>query len=529
MRVRLFQLAPIALTATILGAAYALPGPGGWPILALWRGPLGLALLALGGALTLVRLGVRVPSPHLGPARMFGIAALLYLTLGVSFTRSVAVTGDEPHYLLMAQSLWQEHDLDLRDNLARRDYLRYSAGFDPHFGAPRLDGRPFPAHSPGLSLLLAPFLALGGRVACVIVLSILAAWLTLETRRLVMLIGGDGRAAKWAWLLVLGPPIIFYGFLIYTEVPSALAICLALRLILSGRGIGRALLAALCASALPWLHVKMIPAAVALALIASLRLKGRERLAFLGLGSLMATLYCSYYVAIFGTPLPFNLYGYGGPIPRGVKRSTPLSALPGLLFDRNFGLLPFAPAFLLALTWPGKRLPAFARQTWPILLLIAAVAAPAVFWRIWWAGQSPPARFLVPLVPMLAVLAGIRISTHPEGLTRWRHVLVGWGFALALFILLQPNENLLLSTRGTPSPVWSRLSAPAGPCLPSLVDADPTEWRVLAAWLGALAVLFIADGLAASRFETARLWQGLGLPLLWLLLLTIGTSLCRRP
>ena len=57
---------------------------------------------------------------------------LLYLTLGVSFTRGVAVTGDEPHYLLMAQSLWQEHDLDLRDNLARRDYLPYSAGFDAH-------------------------------------------------------------------------------------------------------------------------------------------------------------------------------------------------------------------------------------------------------------------------------------------------------------------------------------------------------------------------------------------------------------
>jgi hypothetical protein len=525
MRVRLHQLSPVLLAGTVVVAAHTLPWGDRFAALGLWRGPLGLALLTLGLAITFYRVGVRPPALRLTLAARFVCAALLYSSIGLFHTRSVAVTGDEPHYLLMAQSLWQERDLDLRDNMLRRDYLPYSAGFEPHYGAPRLDGRPFPAHSPGLSILLAPFLAVGGRTACILVLSLLAAWLALETYRLALVLGGDPRAAGWAWLLTLGPPVIFYSFSIYTEIPSALALCLAARLLLSGRGLGRALLAALCASTLPWLHVKLIPAALALAIVASVRLGNRERVAFLAFSGLAAALYCSYYVAIFGTPLPFNLYGYGGPIPRGVKRSTPFTALPGLLFDRAFGLLPFAPAFLLALCVPGRRLAAIARQVWPIGLLVVAVASPAVFWRIWWAGQSPPARFLVPLVPFLAVLAGIRISSRPQGLGRWRVALLGWGFGLALFIVLQPNEHLLLSTRGSPSPVWSQLSPLAERYLPALVDPEAHDWRALSAWLVALAVIFFADAMAPRHPRVDRLWQGLAFPLLCLLGVTLGLNL----
>ena len=80
---------------------------------------------------------------------LFGIAAVIYLATGLFYAKRLQAAGDEPHYLIMAQSLWQDGDLDLRGNYYSRDYLAYNPGpIEPHYGSPRKDGRPFPAHSP---------------------------------------------------------------------------------------------------------------------------------------------------------------------------------------------------------------------------------------------------------------------------------------------------------------------------------------------------------------------------------------------
>src|SRR6185295_2413715 len=95
-----------------------------------------------------------------------------------------------------------------------------------------------------------------------------------------------------------------------------------------GPGLGGAAAAALLAATLPWLHLKMLPAAMALAAIAAVRLRGRTRAAFFAVASPLAL--------------------YGG-MPRDADGS-PLRALVGLALDRSFGLLPYAPVFLIALS-----------------------------------------------------------------------------------------------------------------------------------------------------------------------------------
>ena len=136
--------------------------------------------------------------------------------------------------------------------------------------------------------------------------------------------------------MAAGPPALFYSFHIYTEVPSALALATALRLLLAAPGARAAALAAACASVLPWLHVKMVPAAAALGLIALWRLRGSARLAFVAVALVMAVGYLAYYHAIFGVASPLAIYGG---VPDEAAVGSPLRAAAGLLLDRSFGLL----------------------------------------------------------------------------------------------------------------------------------------------------------------------------------------------
>ena len=167
----------------------------------------------------------------------------------------------------MAQSLWRDGDLDLRNNYANEHWREYTPGpVTPHYGAPRRDGRPFPAHSPGLPLILAPAYALGGRAACVALLVLMGVG---RRCRLGISPAPDPapRGRVSGLLATVGPPVFFYSFHVYTEVPSALRCAGALRLLLASRDPGRRRRAALLAATLPWLHVKMVPAAAALGVV----------------------------------------------------------------------------------------------------------------------------------------------------------------------------------------------------------------------------------------------------------------------
>jgi hypothetical protein len=480
----------LGLAVAVCAVARLAPG---LPGMAPWRGPLGLLLVGLAASALLPSPRWSIPA-GVGP----GLAFALFAAVGLHYTASLRVTGDEPHYLIMAQSLAREGDLDLRDNYAREDWREYTPGpLVPHYGEPRPDGRPWPAHSPGLPLLLAPVYALGGRRACVVVLALAAAGLTALLRRLAV---PEGPAAStWAWLAGLGPPLLYYSFHVYTEGVSALALAGSMVLLLEGAATPAvAVAAALLASALPWLHLKMAPAAVALGVVALVRLRGRSRLAFVATAGLCAVGFLAYYAAIYGTPTPLAIYG-GAPQDMNGR---PLAALLGLFLDRSFGLLPQAPLLVLALAGVPPLLRR-ARDSWPHLLVGAAVLLPVLGWRMWWGGQCPPGRFLVPLLPLLALAVAIRVAEAPQaGLARFRGGLLAAGLGLGLFAAADPGALLLVNRGDRPTRLWEALSAevPLGSYLPSLVARTPAERRVAGVWLVLLAALLLLDR-AAIRFR----------------------------
>jgi hypothetical protein len=526
----LFPLLPalaVVLVARVGAARDIVPGLG------LFTGPLAPILIALAVAVAGLR-GRRLRVPR-APSWLLLVLPLVALSaVGVRYVESVEASGDEVDYLLMAQSIWREGDLDLRDNFERGDFLEYVPGVRRMpGGARRADGRSYPTHSPGLSLLLAPAYALGGRKGCVVLLSLLASVLGLLVHRLARRAGADESGALLAWAAAVGPPVFFYSHFLYTEVACAVVIALALLLLLGAPGPLGASVAAVLLAALPWMHVKMGLVPVALGAFALVRQRGRTRLAFAAAAVAMAAVYFGYYLSVFGHVSP--LARYGSRVPTPMARMTPGRTLLGVFLDGGFGLLVYAPVFVVGLAGLARlgRRPA---ERWAYGLVALAVMVPVLAWKNWW-GFSPPARFLVPLVPVLAVAAAVRVSDLPtHGLARWRGALLLAGYGLAFLMSAEPRAMWMVHTRDGDLHALELLGGDASPAryLPRLTSrrgSDEPPWRppvaevrVALVWTVALFVLLGLDRLSRSRRSVDAAFLGLALPLALLLAGTVAVD-----
>src|ERR687897_2868944 len=95
-------------------------------------------------------------------------------TLGLNALGVSEYGGDEPHYLLAAESLVEDGDVDVLDEYASRAY----ADFYPHELNPhgrQTEGRLNEPHGVGVPLLIAPAWALGGEKAVELFLAAIAA------------------------------------------------------------------------------------------------------------------------------------------------------------------------------------------------------------------------------------------------------------------------------------------------------------------------------------------------------------------
>jgi hypothetical protein len=551
------RVAPLLQAGAVLLLAHVPAAREAVPALGLFTGPLGLVLLAAALLLVLRRSLRRVPRVPTPPAwLLFTLAAVVIAAIAVRYTRAVEPSGDEIDYLLMAQSVGREGDLDLRDNFARGDHLEYLGGLAKMPGGVRDEhGRYRPTHSGGFAVVLAPAYAFGGRTGCVVLLALLAAGLGLLVRDVALRATGDDAAALVAWAASVGPPVFYYTAFLYTEVVVALCIALALRQILWARRPAGAALGALALSALPWLHVRMTLAAVALGSFALLRLRDRSRWAFALTGAAMAAVYALYQRTAFGTLSP--LARYGGSVPPAMTNATPARTLVGLFVDGAYGLLPYAPVYLLALAGiavlarrppgptPRSDAPpshaAAAGVRWALLCAAIGVLLPVLGWRNWW-GFSPPARFTIPLVPVLGLALAARLAAYPgRGLARWRWALVAAGLGFAIFLFAEPRTMLMVSGRDGTSRGFDALAGTVSlsrylPFLSSLAGSiappwqpPPSEARVAAVWVAALLMLLVLDALAWTRDRVDRWFAGLALPLVLLLAISSAVDLWARP
>ena len=320
-----------------------------------------------------------------------GLARLVLLIPGVTFVW-IAVhwqrqglspqTGDEPHYLVIADAIKVDRSLDVRKAYARDAITRRAYGPVDWENHTRTTSRGvFSLHSPGLSAYIAIPYEKYGVVGVRAALAILIGLVPLLFYRIARTLGiGPGESV---WLSVAAGfslPFLAAAGQIFPDLPSGVLL-LAMASLLLRIGAGRTstgaplLAVGLLASVLPWMHVKHIASAVifsgaALWLEARRdRLTWRQSLKVLVPAGGSLALLAGYHVWAFGTlagPFTSNLVG-------GATLGQAGMAILGLHLDQAQGIFLHQPLFLLG--WVGL---AVAYRSAPAVVASIALAYGAI-------------------------------------------------------------------------------------------------------------------------------------------------------
>src|ERR687892_486246 len=161
---------------------------------------------------------------------LFGVYAA---TIGLDAFGDSHYGGDEPHYLLAAESLLDDRNIDVNDEYAERAYRDfYPYDLDKH--GKETEGGLNEPHGIGFPLFILPAYAAGGAEGVELFLAAIAALAVALAYRLALRVvparGARGAAAGGG----LTPPFIAYGSAVYPELTAGAALAgaalLALRL-----------------------------------------------------------------------------------------------------------------------------------------------------------------------------------------------------------------------------------------------------------------------------------------------------------
>jgi hypothetical protein len=337
--------------------------------------------------------------------RLWLAAAALLVPLALATPHlTPSLYGDEPFHLVVLESLAEDRDLDISNNLDVED--------KPANRAYAISDRLL--HSPVLAILLLPGYLIAGRSGALLLLALAgSAVVALVGRRSEQM----GLAERRRVMLVLGLtvtyPLATFSTQIWPAVAGALAVAAILAMSARGRlGVWLATALTLLATAIKTrLALVTFPAALVLWLRG-----GRRRSAF-GVSVLAAAGLLSLAVGWWTMGHPFGHFRRVADLmPTDLARA--LRVVGGLAFDHAGGLAVAAPLLLVAvallpLLWrrggAGER---------AVIVGGALTVAVLLHSEEWYGGGSPPARYLVPLLPVLALAWSVALRRP----LRWRRL-----------------------------------------------------------------------------------------------------------
>jgi hypothetical protein len=518
---------PLAFSGVLLLPWLPIPVPDAFFV---WTGPLtwwvwiaALAMLA-GRFLRNWVYGLISPAWS-APAAATAVAFLVYC--GAAWQVSAVLPGgDEPHYLVITQSLLSDGDIQIENNHQRGDYHAYFEGaLRPDFLRRGQNGQIYSIHAPGLPALVAPAFAAAGYPGVVVFLALVSALGGLLVWLTGFRLTGSRAAAWFGWASVtLTVPFFFHAFAVYPDATGAALVMtgvLALAAFESSQGSGRAplsparwVLHGLALAALPWLHTRYALAAGVLGACLALRLISlrawRSLAALLAFPAVSAAAWFSFFYVVYGRWSPAAPYGTY----TQSKLSNIPRALPALLLDQQFGVLPNAPVYACALAGLVVLFRVRRRLAVELTLLLFGYLAAVSAYHMWWGGWSAPARFAVPVLLTLGVPAAVLWKERAQAAKAAGLVALGASLLLTGSLTLVREGWLVFNTRDGFSRwlEWATPLVDLPRALPSFLR-DGLRMALLQAALWIVVFSVAVWVLARLRRRSARV-EGEGLPVL---------------
>lgn len=327
------------------------------------------------------------------------------------------LTGDEPHYLVYATSLGRGWGVDLERAYQLPKHRRFFPDeLEPHAERGR-HGRLVTWHGPGLAALLAPLAVRPrGPEPFRAAMALIAALLAYHLFRLIEAFDLPVRAAAAGVLAVmLSPPAIYYSTQIYPEIVAGLLVILAFRALVSRMAPATRLAAAAAAATLlPWFNLRYLTLTFTLGCViagAAWKASGgtaTRRLLVAGMllrGAVLVGAIFTLSLVMFN----LELYGALRQPPRVTAGYYRLENIYVFGFGGLMGLLPLAPVLIVAFA----AIPMATRRLGVLSTMSAAMVA--MFYCTFNGyfgspGWSPPGRYLVSVVPLLALPLSVALA-----------------------------------------------------------------------------------------------------------------------
>jgi len=401
------------------------------------------------------------PNPFLA-ALAVGVGGF-FLVICLIYAGKAGPTGDEPHYLVISETLLKYHSLDVATTYHNRDYLSFYDGtLDLSHTVTNQAGRHVSVHGVGAPILWLPLFAAAGRIGAMLFMAGVSLLVIVDIFRFLEEQGiRKSSALAVAGLFAAATPFFAFAHLTFVDLMAAWAVIHLFRKILKKGELGKGELvsSSILLGLLPWVHVKfvLVEALLLLFLLArivvgnkpmpipgvvrSVLARWREicwavlPAAALGLG------FEAFTDATWNSFNPALVYGTG-------DRTFPLTASPvrgfiGTFLDQEYGIFISAPILMLAI--PGMVLAVRDRVgALNLYFTILAVCYLALFVARddWEGGWTPPGRFILVLLPMFAYYVGYLLD-RPNRFLAWPAfwILGGVGTVYNLISLKSPNHG----------------------------------------------------------------------------------------
>lgn len=419
------------------------------------------------------------------------IAAIVFAVTIPAMLRT-PIDGDEPFYLLMTESLAHDGDLDLANQY--RDLAHSATGrtdLAPFADDPKgAHGEQYSRHEPFLPLLLIPGFALGGLYGAVATIALFGVLLVRSTFRWMEDEGIPDAAARAVFpFFAFAPPVLFYATRIWPEVPAAFFFVEALRGMRDARM--KRWLPALLGLVLLKLRFVLVAIGLLVGQAAGLPghrpLAGARRLAVI-VGILIVPLLIMWILTGSAT----SVHSWGEILPAPGQRY--VTGFFGLLTDGMSGIPFQAPFYLFGLfaitRWRamprGFRMGVLAGALYVLYLLPRPE---------WYGGWAPPLRYLVFLMPVLALgAASVWDRISPGAIA----VVSAWTIGLVIHGVTYPWRLFHEATGENAVGEWLSVQyhADFSRLFPSFIRMNA------AAWIGVLGVAVVLALIAVRpRFD----------------------------